>query len=216
MGNIDGESIISDQGNIFDIKEAPFEINFNEYKYGRVMLACDILTQTAENRYDIRLLAMSSVLTKDIVNSSSITDPESELAVEDPIIVKEMWYSGGYINMLVEFAYKSGSTTAHLINLVYEDDSKYTFSLRHNAYGEVPNPSSTFSVQSGYVSFPLTKIIKEDEAEIRIKWTSHKLLESGAFSLYETEKAKTDFTWKRTGYEHKTESVRITNPMRTK
>lgn len=207
MGNIDGESIISDQGNIFDIKETPFEINFNEYKYGRVMLACDVLTQTAENRYDIRLLAMSSVLTKDIVNSSTITDPESELAVEDAIIIKEWWYSGGYINMLVEFAHKSGSTTAHMINLVHEDGSKYTFSLRHNAQGEAPtSPSSAYISQTGYVSFPIARLIKENEAEIEIKWNSHKLLDSGAYSLYETERAKTKFTWKRTGYEHKIES----------
>ena len=219
MGNIEDETIISDQGNRFDIVETPFEINFAEYEYGRVMLACDVLKQTSDKRYDIRVLGMSSVLTKEAVKSSTITDPESELAVEDAIIIKDIWYGGGYLNMLIQFAQQKGSTTKHFINLIYDDtkaadsenSSSYTFTLRHNEYGEVPSNNGTFVSSSGYVSFPIANIIKGDQAEIIMKWKSHRLTNIGEYDLYNTEERAERYPWKRSGYEHP-ETAAITSP----
>lgn len=209
MGNIDGETIVSDQGNTFDIAESMFEVTLSDYKYGRVMLACDILKETADKRYDIRLLAISQVLTKEAVKASTIT-PESELAVEDAIVIRDMWYSGGYLNMLIEFAYKQGSETSHFINLVYDDvtaaetDSdlkSYTFTLRHNAYGETPKIGETYLNSTGYVSFPIASIIKEDKAELNIRWKSHRFMD-GEYKLYETEDMEHKGEWIRSGFEH--------------
>ena len=211
MGNIDGETIISDQGNIFDIAESGVTVNLASFEYGRVMLSCDVLKKTQDQRYDIRLTGIASVLTKDAVKASTITDPESELAVENAINIREMWYSGGYLNMLIEFAQKQGSKTKHFINLIHDDvtaasedqKGKYTFTLRHNAYGEVPVQNETYVSSMGYVSFPIANLIEGDEADITIKWKSHKY-ENGAYDLYETQDASEDCKWKRSGFEQNT------------
>ena len=203
MGNIDGQTIVSDQGNTFDIVETPFEINLGDFEYGRVMLACDVLKQTEDKRYDIRLHGITSVLTKDAVKASTITDPSSELAVEDAIIIRDLWYGGGYLNLLIEFAQKKDSGTKHLINLIHDDTTEgYTFILRHNAYGEVPSEQEAYISSMGYVSFPISELIEGDEAEMTIRWKSHKFLENGEFDLYESQECSEPVKWKRVGYEH--------------
>ena len=216
MGNIDGETIISDQGNTFDIVKTPYEINLSDYKYGRVILACDVLTQTAEKRYDIRLNGIESVLTKPAVKASTITD--MELVVEDAIVIRDMWFGGGYINLLIEFAHKEGSDKAHFINLIHDDtlvNEKYAFYLRHNAYGEVPKEGEVFRSSLGYVSFPISQIIEEDEAEISITWNSHRMTNVG-YDLYETEILTRKGTWKRADFEHKPTSVKASASFRVR
>lgn len=216
MGNIDGETIISDQGNTFDITETPYEIDLGDYKYGRVILSCDVLTQTAENRYNIRLNGIGSVLTKPAVKASTITDPE--LVVEDAVIIRDIWFGGGYVNMLIEFAHKDGSETAHFINLIHDDtntDEKYAFILRHNAYGETPKDGEIFRSSLGYVSFPISQIIEEDEAEISFTWNSHKMKSVG-YDLYETEIMTKKGAWKRAAFEHKPSTVKPSYSFRAK
>lgn len=222
MGNIDGETIISDQGNTFDITESYYgDIDLSWFEYGRVMLNCDVLRKTAENRYDIRLTNIVSVLTKSVVKASTITDPASEVAVKDAVNIREMWYSGGYLNILIEFAVKYGSQTKHLINLVHEDvqtaedaasENKYAFTLRHNAFGEVPAEDQLYETSLGYVSFPIASLITEDKASITIEWNSHKF-DNGRYNYYESETVSEQFNWERAGFEHKTGIVKsFTNP----
>ena len=197
------ETIVSDQGNTFDIAETSYEINLSDYTYGRVILSCDVLKQTAENRYDIRLHGIESVLTKPAVKASTITD--EELTVEDAIIVRDIWFGGGYVNMLIEFAHKSGSETKHFINLIHDDASTkegYSFILRHNAYGEVPKDGDVYRSSTGYVSFPIWQIINEDQATVTFTWKSHKLSGFG-YDLYETEVMERSGTWKKSTFEHK-------------
>ena len=207
MGNIEGECIVSDQGNTFTIVETPYEVKLEDYKYGRVWIMCDVLTQTGEKAYDIRLSLIESVLTKPAVKASTITD--EELLVEDAVVIRDMWCAGGYLNMLIEFAHKEGSETAHWINLIHDDTftgEGYSFILRHNAYGEVPTQDATFRSSMGYVSFPISQIIKEDEAKITLTWTSHKQTGLG-YDLYEKEVVKRDGPWTRSEFEHKNVTV---------
>lgn len=206
MGNIKGESIISDQGNTFNIVNT--DIDLNAFEYGRVIISCDVLRETAENQYDINLTGIASVLTKEPVRSSLITEPESEYNVDNPVIIRELWYSGGYINMLLEFAVKYSSDTKHLINLIYDDsvqeEGKYTFVLRHNAYGEFPTEEDLdYTTSMGYVSFPVSTLIKENSAEITMKWKSHKY-ENGRFSMTESTEVEQKYNWKREGFEQQT------------
>ena len=100
MGNIVGETIVSDQGNTFDIAETLFEVDLQKFEYGRVLLMCDVLKKTSENRYDIRLTGIESVLTKDVLTLSEIT--EDDLMVEDAINIRDIWYGGGYLNLFIE------------------------------------------------------------------------------------------------------------------
>ena len=204
MGNINGEEIISDQGNTFVITESLFTVNLNDFTSERVMLACDVLRETAAQTYDIRLTGIVSVLTKNIKTLEDST-PEEDLNVDNPIIIRDLWYAGGYMNMAIEVAQKKGSETPHHLNLVYDatesGDGKYTFMLRHNAHGEVPTEEDReFSTGSGYVSFPISNFIKEDSAEIILKWNSHKFMGSG-HSLIQTESRSHKVKWERSGFE---------------
>jgi hypothetical protein len=204
MGNIHGEEIISDQGNTFVITESLFSVDLNEFTSERVMLSCDVLRETAEKTYDIRLTGITSVLTKNIKTFEETT-AEEDLTADDPVIIRDLWYAGGYLNMSIEIAQKKGSETPHYINLVHDilaaEDGKYTFILRHNAQGEVPSEEDReFSTGSGYVSFPIANFIKEDAAEIVLVWNSHKFMGSG-HSLIQTERLKHEAKWERIGFE---------------
>lgn len=204
MGNIHGEEIISDQGNTFVITESLFNVDLNKFTSERVMLACDVLRETAAKTYDIRLTGITSVLTKDIKTLADST-PEEDLNVDDPVIIRDLWYAGGYLNMAVEVAQKNGSDTPHFLNLVHDkaagENGGYTLMLRHNAMGEVPSEEDReYSTGSGYVSFPIANYIKEDTADIVIKWKSHKFMGSG-HSLLQTEMRSYEVKWERSGFE---------------
>ena len=221
MGNIDGVTIISDQGNTFDIAESLYDVDLSSYKYGRIMFSCDVLKETSENRYDIRLTDITSVLAKPVINASSIV-PDSEESVTDPVIIRELWYSGGYINMLLQFAHKYGSETLHLINLVYDDMTaaeegqlkNYTFTLHHNASGEIPVEDTLHSYERrlGYVSFPISELIKEDKAKITLKWNAYPFEGWDYNYLERTEMVKT-YEWERIGFEQKVPAATAPNLM---
>lgn len=204
MGNIVGETIVSDQGNTFDIAETLFEVDLQKFEYGRVLLMCDVLKKTSENRYDIRLTGIESVLTKDVLTQSEIT--EDKLMVEDAINIRDIWYGGGYLNLFIEIAQKEDSEKEHMINLVYDDQSEgdgYTFILCHNAFGETPSEEDKgYRSAFGYVSFPIAGLIKEDSAAITMRWKSHRRLPGGGYSLLETEDITEVCKWERIGYEH--------------
>lgn len=204
MGNIHGEEIISDQGNTFVITESLFSVDLNDFDSERVMLVCDVLRETASQTYDIRLTGITSVLTKKIKTFDETTS-EEDLTVDDPIVIRDLWYAGGYLNMAIEVAQKKGSNTPHYLNLVHDaavaEDGTYTFLLRHNAQGEVPSEEDRdFSTGSGYVSFPISNFIKEDSAKIVLIWNSHKFMGSG-YSLIQTEMLYHEAEWERSGFE---------------
>ena len=210
MGNIDGEYIVSDQGNTFEITEDLAQIDFSKFKYGRVILSCDVLNKLEENKYSIRLTQIASVLTKPVVNAEEITSETDEVNVDNPIVIQDLWYGGGYINMLLQFAVKAESETAHFINLVYngtetdeEGLANYSFSLRHNAYGEVPTEDDVESYTSsfGYVSFPVAELIEGDKAKVTLNWHSHKF-ENGTYKMLDSEQRSKTFDWQRIGFEH--------------
>lgn len=212
MGIFEGDVIISDQGNTFDIVEKDSRINLNRLVNKRVMIICDVLKETATDRYDIRLKSADSVLVKPCVKKSELTENSAENSANDPIIIKTIWYSGGYLNMWVEFARKPGSSTVHYVHLVNDDtvteNGKYTFTFLHDAKGETPSEDDKeYSSAFSYVSFPIADLIKEDEVSVTIKWKSHKFTGSG-YSLTETEEISNDYTLERGGFEHDIQTVK--------
>lgn len=210
MGNIDGDYIVSDQGNTFEITEDLAKIDLSKFEYGRVILSCDVLKKLGDKRYSIRLTNIASVLTKPVIYADSIKDENDEANIDNPIIIQELWYGGGYINMLLQFAVKSESQTRHLMNLVYngvetdaEGTSNYSFSLRHNAFGDVPteNDVEEYTSSYGYVSFPIAELIDGDKAKVTLNWHSHKL-ENGIYRMLDSEQRSKTFDWQRTAFEH--------------
>ena len=212
MGNIVEGKFISDQGNIFNVVEK--ECTGTIDSLSRVMILCDVLRKTEgyENEYDIRLRDYSSVLEKDAITLEN-ADAEEETSVTDPVLVDQLWYSGGYLNLLVKNFVKTDSDKKHLINLVYhiDENGKYVFEVRHNAYGEVYGVDGTGSmtISGAYVSIPITKVIKEDSAKIIMKWKWYREEASG-YNYSQTKEYSFEYDWKRSGFEQtpKTLSLR--------
>lgn len=181
MGNIVNGTFISDQGNIFNVVEKTCEGNLEDMK--RAIVICDVLKQVpgTENQYDVRLNGMSYVLLKDAI-SREAADNEEESSVSDPIYINNVWISGGYLNMYLVYERVKTSETKHLVNLIIEEidseNGRYTFSLRHNSFGESlvyeKEKDETMVMSGAYVSFPLTEIIRENSAELEIRWQWYK------------------------------------------
>lgn len=201
MGNFTEGKFISDNGVIFNIRENAAAEFPDTVK--RAFISCDILTQVGNDEYDIRLTGVNPVFTKAPVDSTAVTEPD--IFVEDPLNIAEMWVSGGYINMFIQVPMKYGSTKAHLINLVRNDECKeegtYEFTLKHNAFGEViTSADQDFIIGGTYASFPVSGILEGDNCVICIRWTSQKSTDTGWIT--ETEKNTLRYEWTRGGYEH--------------
>lgn len=199
MGNITEDKFTSDQGNIFNIVNQTCKSNLSDHE--RALIICDVLQKTGENIYDIRLHGIQKVLTKPSVPQSEATE---EMLVEDPVDIYDAWCSGGYLNMYITFHVKQDSQTAHFINLIQDEslaeEGRYSFTLTHNAYGEVLSKENPQMLLVGaYVSFPLTGLIKEDKAEITLKWKWYapEGVDGSEFKDY-----KGSVEWNSVGFQH--------------
>ena len=204
MGNVEGSTFVSDQGNIFNVVE--YEGNYYDelMKTERAYILCDVLSKTAggqDNEYDIRLKAMVKVLTKDIITLG--TETTEDMVKEDPVDVKSIWLSGGYMNFYIEFPVRKNSQTAHMVNLIQKEATEgYAFRLTHNAYGETREayPDEEFNIAGGYVSFPINTVIQENETKLKVEWTWYKTY--GVMTSSETEVKGIEGTYKKDGFEH--------------
>lgn len=203
MGNVVDGTFISDQGNIFTVVE--YNCRGELEKMERAIVLCDVLKKVAgtENEYEVRVNDMAGVLVKDHITKTE-ADADAEKSVQDPIYVDHPWISGGYINMFLQYETKSGSTKKHLVNLVLDEEElangNYVFTLRHNSEGESMVHGSENPVLGGsYVSFPITGLIKEDRAEITIKWKWYKNMGYGWSS--ETQENSYKLSYTKGGYE---------------
>lgn len=200
MGNVYDGRFVSDKGNIFNVVEQTCEGKLDTMK--RAIVICDILneTQGAKNEYDVRLTNLATVLTKSPITAADASTGDA--AVKDPINIRELWYSGGYLNMYVQVPVKMDSKVKHLINLVYSTDDKgnHVFELRHNAFGELRNDQDPKIYLGGcHVSFPILDIIKKDSAKLNIKW---KWYEAAGYAWSNNLKEYSfEYDWKREGYE---------------
>jgi hypothetical protein len=186
MGNIVDGTFVSDQGNRFNVIDQTCEGKLDTMY--RAFVICDVLKSTeggAANEYDVRVNYLAPVLTKDAIRVSSIT--EGNQLKNDPILLQNLWISGGYVNANILVPVKVGSEVKHKIDFEYNDLAQeggvYTFTFRHDASGEILKDSNDYNMQVayGYVSFPVSSIIKEDNAKIKVNWLSYKA-ESGIIS----------------------------------
>lgn len=203
MGNVVDGTFISDQGNIFNVVEQNCTGRLDTMK--RAFVVCDILNATAgkENEYDVRLNQIASVLTKEPLIQTEVTD--EKLLANDPMIVSSLWISGGYINMYLAIPVMTENGRQHILNCVLDDtatkDGEYTFSFRHNADGEVLKEgnenNSKMVIAGAYASFPLDKIIKEDSAKLKMSWNSYKIQNPGII-MFDTETINIERDYKKT------------------
>lgn len=193
MGNVVNGKFTSDQGNIFNVVDQTCAGKLDTMK--RAFIICDILNNTegVENQYDIRLNYLATVLTKNAILSSGIT--EGNEPVNDPILLQSYWVSGGYLNIYLAVPVVADSNVKHTINFIYDDaeqsDGTYTFHIRHDGTGEVFNDSNEDKITFAYAyaSVPVAPIIKEDNARIVIKWLNYKIA-GNAVILSQSEEVK--------------------------
>ncbi len=196
MGNIVEGRYITDQGNTFNIVEQNCLGKIDTMK--RAFTICDVLSKTegAENEYDVRLNYISDVLTKKAKSADEIDD--MDLYMNDPLILKGLWISGGYLNILVSVSVKYAESKPHELNLVYDKTGgKYKFMIRHDAAGEIitedgNNQGIGFAL--GYASFPISSIIEEKSATIEIEWKSYVYSDGVVSSKTITLKEERDYT----------------------
>ena len=205
MGNFVDGKFISDQGLTFDIVERTYSGSIDSLK--RAMISCDILYRSGDGGYSVRLTGVEAIFTKNPVDSTSVMN-DTEIMVENPLNIGEIWYSAGYLNMLVYIPIKENSEQAHLINLVRNDESAdtgiYKFTFKHNAFGEVISDNDNdFVIASTYVSFPIVQLFKENEQKVQVimNWTSNEE-KDGNWSV-ETKKNTISLDIERSGFEHK-------------
>ena len=223
LGNFVGDKFISDQGNEFTIVENTTGKTFEGIE--RALMQCDVLNKTegVENGYDVRVSYVSSVLTKaPITPEEAAADPEK--VINDPIMIEYAWVAGGYLNLYVSFEIQYSpkiEDSKHMVNLIYEkgEGAKYTLTLRHNSYGETlagketeddTKPDDQIQMQStdmiqwgltgGYVSFQLSDLITENEAELTINWVEHVTDTLGNWLSEVTSKTGT-LTYNKTNFE---------------
>lgn len=207
MGNIVEGRFVSDQGNIFNVVEQNYPGQLDTMK--RAFVICDILNETngRSDEYDVRLNYIIKVLTKDPVILSENTD-ETKM-VNDAILLSDMWISGGYLNAILTIPVKTTEGKSHMINFILDDtdqkEGTYTFMFRHNAFGEVLSSDSNMNkdmiLANAYVSFPISSIIKEDQANIVFKWNSYKVMDAGIVSSA-TEEYKLERVYTKSTFEH--------------
>ncbi|MBQ7812287.1 MAG: hypothetical protein IJ394_07015 [Bacteroidales bacterium] len=202
MGNVVDGSFVSDQGNVFNVVEQQCSGKIDTMK--RALVVCDVLRETegVDGGYDVRLVSMMSVLDKNPVKLSEIEDDDA--LTKDPVHIKEIWYSGGYLNIYIMVPMEYGSRKPHLINLILDDNAvsgdSYTFELRHNGFGEVwSEENSDYILAGAYVSFPIGTLISGNSADITLNWKWHKAVGSG-YSLEVIDK-KLEFKWERGTFE---------------
>lgn len=203
MGNVVDGRFVSDQGNIFNVVDQTCAGKLEELD--RAIISCDVLNKVSgtENEYDIRLNQMASVFTKAPVKAAEITDEDA--LVQNPIYPDLVWFAGGYANMYIIFMVKEGSEQAHLINFVLDEaaEGAYTFSLRHNAFGDLPQGEDTegYRLAGTYVSFPMSQLISEDSAKITIKYNWYKSAGDIGLLTTEIEERTLEYNWTRSGFE---------------
>lgn len=206
MGNVVDGQFISDQGNRFNVVEQNCKGQLDTMK--RAFVVCDVIkaTEAGSQEYDVRLNYLSSVLTKDAIPSSDVSDPAA--AKNDPLLLTELWVSGGYVNLYITVPVARTNNKIHTLNFIYDEpeqkDGTYTFVIRHDAAGEVLSETSDNSnlvLAGAYASFPVSSIIKEDSAKIKIVWNSYVVVGENAVSA-KTAEYSVERLYNKNNYEH--------------
>lgn len=205
MGNLVNGTFISDQGNILNVVDQACTGKLDTMK--RAFIVCDVLksTEGVSNGYDVRLNYISHVLTKDALLSTELKDS----LANDPLILSDLWISGGYINMYLIIPVNKDSHIKHMINLVHDQEGgksgEYDFLLRHDASGEIlkeDNTSNDMVLAGAYVSFPVSSLIKEDTATINVKWNSYIVYpETANVVSHKTEEYSVSRPYQKGGFE---------------
>lgn len=203
MGNIVDGRFVSDMGNVFNVVETLDTCHEQLDTMNRAIIVCDVLRETkgAEKEYDVRLNSVSSVVAKAPVSSESIS---TDVLQDDPIYLNRLWFSGGYMNMLLKFPSSGGKDVRHIFTLIYtkDEEGEYVFDLLHDASGDLWDGASSsvaLNLAYEYVSFRISDIIENDSAPLIISYKWYR--NAGDAWSSEIEDYRIGYTWKRDAFE---------------
>ncbi len=197
MGRCDGSVFVSDGGIRYVIRSTDTEEPVPAQD--RLFLSFNIVGQN-EQGYDIHVKTWATPLVKDWLKATSVTDDDA--LGHDPVRVSGGWQGGGYLNMEIGVTFLQGSETKHLINLVLNDATADTdtlrLTLRHNGGGESVTPDmlnadtedtlwETYANGVSMVCFPTEGLLPAgvEEMPFKISSTWYVKDEQGAYSLQE-------------------------------
>ena len=172
---------VTDQGLTFNIVENLHTGQTESLE--RALISCDILKMgNSKTEYDIRLRNAANILDKAPLRKE--TAPTEVYTVQDPTNILDLWFSGGYMNIGIQYFAESGKGIRHEVNLVYEGMSSegHDFRFIHNAHGDVKLDNGAYYwLANTYVSFPITDILPEEEdndgirPKVNIRYISYKV-----------------------------------------
>lgn len=154
---------------------------------GQRVVANVTLLSPKDKGYEVRVNALSQLLTKKPVFPSLMTPEEVTALGTDPIAIESSWFSGKYLNINFN-VYRQDVTVPHFINLVVDEqastEERVVVRLTHNAEGDPQvYPSSS------RVSFEITDLIPSGKKEItvQLKWKTYSGTEQSTTALYRYE-----------------------------
>jgi len=165
-----GYSILLDNGDV--IYPVATNVALDQYDdSSRVLVYYTILDDkesSGENdEYLVKINSMRNILMKGILD---ITEEIEDSIGSDPIIVKDVWFSGGLLNFELKYW---GNYKVHYINLVKQPgeltaaDQPFKLEIRHNDNNDSHNIS-----YSAYVSFDLSKLKVASLDSVRFEVTA--------------------------------------------
>ncbi|WP_455587610.1 NigD-like protein [Bacteroides sp.] len=118
--------------------------------------------------YNIQVVKMDSILTKDII---PLTEATADSIGDDRINMTYRWVAQGYLTMEFQYYGTRNINKKHMLNLVYNEDTELVdeegyinLEFRHNAYDD-----NGGMLGDGIVSFKLDKIATEMETAKGLK-----------------------------------------------
>ena len=168
--------ILTDKGNTLVVTKSYTGQTIENDK--RVLVNFEILSDKEKNKnvYEIKVNGFYNLLSKPLVSESFILQNEEfrrDSIGNDPFNGISAKFSGDYMNIDFELFYEQGSSTKHMINLVYDDTrtSADTLHLRlyHNAYGELPKKGLNLYKGYGRSSFKLADLLPSGVTSMPVK-----------------------------------------------
>jgi len=181
--------ILTDKGNTLVVTKSYSGQTIENDK--RVLVNFEILSDKEKNKnvYEIKVNGFYNLLSKPLVSESYILQNEGfrrDSIGNDPFNSITARFSGEYMNIDFELFYEQGSSTKHMINLVYDDTRENTdtlyLRLYHNAYGEVPGKGLYVYKGYGRSSFRIADIAAKasnalyegiSSRPVKLTWTEY-------------------------------------------
>ncbi|MBO4476205.1 MAG: hypothetical protein J5737_05760 [Bacteroidales bacterium] len=164
-------SLLADDGIRYILNSTATD--FDWARLPRVIAVLDVTEAVSDSTYKARLQQYTTPVYKEPVVVSEGELPDT-LGTDD-ILVSDVWYSGGCLNMMNVIELQQNDTGGHMISLVADcrEESPDTLKFEiHHKSNQAYTPADMLSDYSFYSSFPVKSLMpKRDSVIIKVSWT---------------------------------------------